>query len=76
MKRPEEAKVKKMAVKAEKSWVECALQDVKETTNTLAQLFFLPRPFLLFKDVEEGCVSISSGIFLDSSPTLFRKLLR
>ena len=58
MKRPEEAKVKKMVVKAERSWEECTLQDIKEMTNTLAQLFSLPRPFLLLRDVEEGCVSI------------------
>ena len=58
LKKPEEAKVKKMVVKAERSWEECTLHDIKETTNTLAQLLSLPRPFLLIRDVEEGCVSI------------------
>ena len=58
MKKPEEARVKKIVVKAEKSWEECTLQDTKEITSTLAQLFSLPRPFLLLRGVEEGCVSI------------------
>ena len=58
LKKPEKAIVKKMVVKAERNWGECTLQDIKETTNTLAQLFSLPRSLLLLRDVEDGCVSI------------------
>ena len=58
LKKPEKAIVKKMVVKAERNWEECTLQDIKETTNTLAQLFSLPRSLLLLRDVEDGCVSI------------------
>ena len=57
-KKPKRAKVKKMVVKAKRNWKECTLQDIKETTNTLAQLFSLPRSLLLLRDVEDGCVSI------------------
>ena len=58
LKKPKKAVVKKMVVKAERNWEECTLQDIKETTNTLAQLFSLPRSLLLLRDVEDGCVSI------------------
>ena len=58
VKKPEAAKVKKIVSKAERSWEQCTLYDIKETTNTLAQLFSLPRPFLCIRNVEEGCVSI------------------
>ena len=58
LKKPEKAIVKKMVVKAERNWEECTLQDIKETTNTLAQLFSSPRSLLLLRDVEDGCVSI------------------
>ena len=58
LKKPEKEIVKKMVVKAERNWEECTLQDIKETTNTLAQLFSLPRSLLLLRDVEDGCVSI------------------
>ena len=58
LKKPKKAVVKKMVVKAERNWEECTLQDIKETTNTLAQLFLLPRSLLLLRDVDDGCVSI------------------
>ena len=58
LKKPEEAIVNEMVVKANRNWEECTLQDIKETTNTLAQLFLLPRSLLLLRDVEDGCVSI------------------
>ena len=56
--KPEEARLRKVVLKVEKSWEGCTLLDIKKTTNTVAQAFFLPRHFLLIGGVEEGCVSI------------------
>ena len=58
MPKPEEARLRKVVLKVEKSWEGCTLLDIKKTSNTVAQAFFLPRHFLLIGDVEEGCVSI------------------
>ena len=47
-----------MVVKAERSWEECTLQDIKETSNTLAQLFSLPRdPSFSSELWRKSCVS-------------------
>ena len=56
--KPEEARVRKVVLKVEKNWEGCTLLDIKKTSNTIAQAFFLPRHFLLISGVEEGCVSI------------------
>ena len=58
MPKPEEARLRKVVLKVEKSWEGCTLLDIKKTSNTIAQAFFLPREFLLIGGVEEGCVSI------------------
>ena len=58
MPKPEEARLRKVVLKVEKSWEGCTLLDIKKTSNTVAQAFFLPRHFLLIGGVEEGCVSI------------------
>ena len=58
MPKPEEARVRKVVLKVEKSWEGCTLLDIKKTSNTIAQAFFLPRHFILIGGVEEGCVSI------------------
>ena len=58
MPKPEEARLRKVVLKVEKSWEGCTLLDIKKTSNTIAQAFFLPRHFLLIGGVEEGCVSI------------------
>ncbi len=58
MKKPEETKVRTMTLKADRSWEECTLEDIKKTTNALAQLFSMPHHFLLLRNVEEGCVKI------------------
>ena len=58
MPKPEEARLRKVVLKVEKSWEGCTLLDIKKTSNTVAQAFFLPRHFLLISGVEEGCVSI------------------
>ena len=58
MPKPEEARLRKVVLKLEKSWEACTLLDIKKTSNTVAQAFFLPRHFLLIGGVEEGCVSI------------------
>lgn len=51
MKKPDKLNVRQLIVKAESSWEECTLADVKETTSTLAQLFCVSRPFLLLRAV-------------------------
>ena len=56
--KPEEARLRKVVLKVDKSWEDCTLLDIKKTSNTVAQAFFLPRHFLLIVGVEEGCVSI------------------
>ena len=56
--KPEEARVRKVVLKVEKNWEGCTLLDIKKTSNTIAQAFFLPRHFLLIVGVEEGSVSI------------------
>ncbi len=58
MKKPTEAKIKNMVAKTDRTWEQCTLQDIKETANSITQLFSIPRPFLLLRNVEEGCVSI------------------
>ncbi len=56
--KPKEANVRKIVAKTDYSWEQCTLQDVKETTNFIAQLLSISRPFLPVRNVEEGCVSI------------------
>ena len=58
MQKPEEARLRKVVLKVEKNWEGCTLLDIKKTSNTIAQAFFLPRHFLLIVGVEVGSVSI------------------
>ena len=59
-KKPEEARLREVVLKVEKNkiWEDYTLLDIKETSNTVSQAFFLPTYLLLIGSVEEGCVSI------------------
>ena len=59
MPKPEEARLRKVILNMEKSWEGCTLLDIKKTSNTVAQAFFLPRHLLLIGGVEEGCVPVN-----------------
>ena len=60
MPKPEEARLRKVVLKVEKNkiWEDYTLLDIKKTSKTVAQAFFLPRYLLLIVGVEEGSVSI------------------
>ena len=60
MPKPEEARLKKVVLKVEKTkiWEDYTLLDIKKTSKTVAQAFFLPTYLLLISGVEEGSVSI------------------
>ena len=54
----EEARLREVVLKVEKSWEDYTLLDIKKTANIIAQEFFLSREFLLIGGVKKGSVSI------------------
>ncbi len=54
----EVGKLKNVVVRVNKCWDDCTLRDIKNTSSTFAQGFFLPREFLVVAGVGKSSVSI------------------